>query len=123
MSIYEQWLLSAEEDYDSAIVLFNGKLNSPSIFHTQECAEKALKAFLAYKNIVIPESHNLDELCLKCSELDKDFNTIYMNVIDLNGFDIRFRYPEVILDPSVKDVQNAIIDSEMIFNFVKSKCI
>ena len=123
MSIHEQWLLSAEEDYDSAIVLFNGKLNSPSIFHTQECAEKALKAFLAYKNMVIPKSHNLDELWLKCSELDKDFNTIYMNVIDLNGFDIRFRNSEVILDPSVNDVQNAIKNSELIFTFVKSKCI
>ena len=123
MSIHEQWLLSAEEDYDSAIVLFNGKLNSPSIFHTQECAEKALKAFLAYKNMIIPKSHNLDELCLKCCELDQVFDTIYMNAIDLNGFDVRFRYPGTVLDPSVKDVQNAIIDSELIFDFVKSKCI
>ena len=123
MSIHEQWLLSAEEDYDSAIVLFNAKLNSPSIFHTQECAEKVLKAFFAYKNMIIPESHNLDELWLKCSELDKDFNTIYMNAMDLNRFDIRFRNQEVILDPSVNDVQNAIKNSELIFTFVKSKCI
>ena len=50
-------------------------------------------------------------------------DTIYMNAIDLNGFDVRFRYPGTVLDPSVKDVQNAIIDSEIIFNFVKSKCI
>ena len=123
MEIHKEWLYKAKQDYDSAIVLFNAKLNSPSIFHTQECAEKALKAFLAYKNMVIPKSHNLDELWLKCSELDKDFITIYMNAIDLNGFDIRFRNQEVILDPSVKDVQNAIIDSELIFTFVKSKCI
>ena len=93
------------------------------MFHTQECAEKALKAFLAYKNMVIPKSHNLDELWLKCSELDKDFIAIHMNVIDLNGFDVRFHYPGTVLDPSVKEVQNAIIDSELIFTFVKSKCI
>ena len=123
MNILDQWLYKAKQDYDSAIVLFNAKLNSPSMFHTQECAEKALKAFSVYKNMVIPKSHNLDELWLKCSELDKDFIAIHMNVIDLNGFDIRFRNQEVILDPSVNDVQNAIIDSELIFTFVKSKCI
>ena len=123
MKSYEEWLYKAEQDLKSAKLLLANKLTSPAIYHTQQCAEKALKAFLAYKNMIVPKSHNLDELCLKCCELDQVFDTIYMNAIDLNGFDVRFRYPGTVLDPSVKDVQNAIIDSELIFDFVKSKCI
>ena len=123
MKSYEEWVYKAEQDLKSAKLLLANKLTSPAIYHTQQCGEKALKAFLAFKNMIVPKSHNLDELCLKCCELEESFNTIYMNAIDLNGFDVRFRYPGTVLDPSVKDVQNAIIDSEIIFNFVKSKCI
>ena len=123
MRAYEEWLYKAGQDLDSAKILLANMLTSPAIYHTQQCAEKSLKAFLSYKNTIIPKSHNLDELCLKCCHLDQSFNTIYLNAIDLNGFDVRFRYPGVVLDPSGNDVANAIIDTELILDFVKSKCI
>ena len=123
MKSYEEWIYKAEQDLDSAKLLLANKLTSPAIYHTQQCAEKSLKAFLSYKNTIVPKSHNLDDLCLKCCQLEQSFNSIYLNAIDLNGFDVRFRYPGAVLDPSARDVANAIIDSELIFDFVKSKCI
>jgi HEPN domain-containing protein len=123
MKTYEEWIFKSEHDIESAKVLLAHNLSDTAIYHTQQCAEKALKSFLAYKNTIIPKSHNLDELCLKCKNLDASFNNIYLNAIDLNGFDVRFSYPSAVLEPLVNDVQTAIDNAQEILDFVKSKCI
>ena len=123
MTLLEQWLLKAEEDLGSAKHLLNGQYYGTAIYHTQQAAEKAFKAYCVYISIAIPRTHNLDALCQLCQSSDADFVNVYLYAIDLNGLDVSFRYPNVQLNPSETDVQNAIALASEILDFVKSKCV
>ncbi len=123
MEKHEEWFQKAENDYESAVVLLNAKLNGTSIYHTQQCAEKALKGYLVYKNILAPKTHDLDKLLDLCKNLDDSFNSIDLITFELNGLDVKFRYPSPDLDPPEADVKDSIQWAKEVFDFVKSKCI
>jgi HEPN domain-containing protein len=123
MEKHEEWLQKAENDYESAVVLLNAKLNDTSIYHTQQCAEKALKGYLVYKNVLAPKTHDLDKLLDLCKNIDNNFNNIDLVTFELNGLDVKFRYPSPDLDPPEEDVKNSIEWASEILDFVKSKCI
>ena len=123
MTLLEQWLYKAEEDLGSAQHLLNGNFYGTAIYHTQQAAEKAYKAYCVYVSIAIPRTHNLDSLCQLCETFDVDFNNVYLYAIDLNGLDVAFRYPNVQLVPTETDVINAIQLAFEILDFVKLKCI
>ena len=63
--LVEEWIDKAEEDYQSAQILFK---KSPSdfattiCFHSQQCAEKYLKAILIKHGIEPPWIHTLESL-------------------------------------------------------------
>ncbi len=123
MTLHEQWLYKAEEDLGAAQLLFSGHFYSTAIYHTQQAAEKALKAYIVYINLPLPRTHNLDTLCQLCKSEDTDFDNIYLYAIDLNGLDVAFRYPNVQLDPTKTDVQNTIQIASEIVDFIKNRCI
>ncbi len=104
-------------------MLLSGNFFSTAIYHTQQAAEKAFKAYCVYTKIAIPRTHNLDALCQLCKTMDLDFDNVYLYAIDLNGLDIAFRYPNVQFEPTVIDVQNAIHFASEILDFVKDKCV
>ncbi len=58
----EGWLTNAREDMESAELLFKGVLYGASCYHTQQAAEKYLKAILCYFNPIVPYSHDLENL-------------------------------------------------------------
>ena len=123
MERHREWLYKAENDYESAIVLLAAKLNDTSIYHTQQCAEKALKAYIVYKGILAPKTHDLDKLLDLCKDFDNTFISIDLITFELNGLDVKFRYPSPDLEPPEKDVKDCIQWAKDIFDFVKSKCI
>jgi HEPN domain-containing protein len=55
------WVAYAEEDFNVVKILLRKSkpLISPSCFHSQQCAEKYLKAMLIYKNIGFPKTQDL----------------------------------------------------------------
>ena len=119
---HEEWLFKAEQDLESAKALLDLNLRDTAIYHSQQCPEKAFKAYLVYKNQPLIKSHNLDVMCQICINLDNDFDNIYLDAIDLNGLDIIFRYPGIKLLPLKTDVESAIKAAARIFIFVKNKC-
>ena len=63
------WVAYAEEDFDVAKILLKKSrpLISPSCFHSQQCAEKYLKAMLIYKNVEFPKTQDLLALETFCN--------------------------------------------------------
>lgn len=91
-----EWLVKAEEDYEAAILLSRRKkkplLNSVC-YHSQQAAEKYLKAYLTLKKSHFSKTHDLillNKLCVKC---DGDFEFLTDLVIHLNPYAVEFRYP------------------------------
>ncbi|MFA7230191.1 MAG: HEPN domain-containing protein [Victivallaceae bacterium] len=123
MKPHEEWLFKAEHDLESAKILFESSknLNDTAIYHTQQCAEKSLKAYLASNNIEIIKTHDLKILLTACSEINRAFNEFIILVNFLSPFASFFRYPGFEVLPENETVQTAIEYAEKIYDFVKDK--
>lgn len=118
---HEEWLAIANDGLLSAKILFQNERLNTSSYHTHQCAEKALKGYLSYKNQNIRKTHELIELLKDCFALDPEFWTLYSSVKILNPFATKFRYPGDALYPDRSDVEELIKCAESIFNFVQIK--
>ena len=120
MNPHEEWMVKAEHDLLSANKLFETGLYDTAIFHTQQCAEKALKGFLALKRMPLQKSHDLVLLNNLCKEIESSFNQLTDECVFLNTRDVQFRYPSEEMEPTREEIAQAIIFAEKIFSFVKS---
>jgi HEPN domain-containing protein len=82
-----------------------------------------LKVILSKSCILAPKTHDLDKLLDLCKSYDISFVDIDQQVFELNGMDVRFRYPGPDLMPSDLDVQEALNWSKEVLDFVKARCI
>jgi len=123
MQPHEEWLFKAGNDLDSAEILMNVSkpLYDIAIYHTQQCAEKALKSYLAFKEQEIDKIHNLIVLNNLCSQFDAEFLSIRDDALFLNPYSTLYRYPEGDLMPSKDEVEKAVDTALKIFEFVKNK--
>lgn len=61
MKLHEAWITKSENDLKTARKLFetDDPVLDTSIYHAQQCAEKALKAYLAFKKQPIQKTHDV----------------------------------------------------------------
>ena len=123
MAIFEEWLLKAKRDLDTAKALLEKAYHDTAIYHTQQCAEKALKGYCVYSLQPLIKTHDLDKILNICISLDSSFQQLDILATSLNGLDVRFRYPDIEFEPEAIEVVNAISWSEQILDFVKTKCV
>lgn len=123
MKLHEEWLLKAIHDLESSKILYQSEKQLFDIcaYHTQQCAEKSLKAFLVYNKQEIDKTHNLVFLLSQCKVFDKDFEKLKDEMVFLNPFSTQFRYPEGDLQPSKNEIETAILYSENLYNLIKDK--
>jgi len=90
------WLLKAELDLRAA----THEMASPAaglwgdvMFHSQQAAEKAMKAFLAWHDVPFRKTHNLEELGQQCVALDANLQNIADQAAPLTEYAWKYRYP------------------------------
>jgi HEPN domain-containing protein len=92
----DEWMAKAEGDFLTAGRELRAR-KSPNYdavcFHAQQCAEKYLKAMLQENNKQIPKIHNLIELMLLCEEIDSSFEMLRADLVTMERFAVRTRYP------------------------------
>ena len=64
-----------------------------ALFHCQQAAEKAMKAFLTAHDRPFRKTHDLDELGRACEAVDATLSTVLALARDLTVFAWEFRYP------------------------------
>lgn len=123
MKPHEDWLFKSEQDLKSAEYLLTSpnKLYDVAIFHAQQCAEKAIKAWLVKNGHPSEKTHNLIYLCQIAMEFDKAFSELLDMVLLLNPYSTLFRYPEGDLLPTEKESRQAIEAARSVFFFIGSK--
>jgi HEPN domain-containing protein len=91
-----EWVSKAEGDFATAGRELRAR-KSPNYdavcFHAQQCAEKYLKAVLQENEKRIPKIHNLIELMLLCEEIDSSFEMLRADLVTMERFSVRTRYP------------------------------
>jgi HEPN domain-containing protein len=96
-------LREAEHDLTAAPPLLRG-----AVFHSQQAAEKALKAFLAAHNCPFPKTHDLDEIGRPVMALDPSLATVVDRAKDLTPYAWRFRYPGAPAAPTEDETREAL---------------
>ena len=118
MREHEHWLLIAKEDLASAKILSNTPFMT-ALFHIQQCAEKALKAYMVFKKNSFTKTHDLGRLIDICMEMDEDFETLRFIAAVLTPYETAGRYPASdFVRLSMKEIEEITAQSEFIFNFV-----
>ena len=121
---FSNWLQFAKEDFLSAKALLNEGIYNQVCFHSQQAAEKMLKAFLKSKGIVPPKTHSLLELLEMCKGKEKKFETLQEGCEYLSRFYIPARYPDVLPGflpeglPNLKEAKKALNFAKEIMNFI-----
>jgi len=91
----KEWIEIADNDLDSAILLNEAARKHCEIicYHCAQAAEKYLKAYLIYKDIIPKKIHDLRFLHNHCIEFDGEFEKIITECSYLNKFSNDIRYP------------------------------
>jgi len=64
-----------------------------SCYQSQQAGEKALKAYLLFKQQEPPFTHNLGLLCRLCADIDDAFDAFADDCTDLTPYATQARYP------------------------------
>ncbi|MGA2093518.1 MAG: HEPN domain-containing protein [Sedimentisphaerales bacterium] len=115
-----QWLMKAEEDLNAAksLIAYGMTFLSTVCFHSQQAAEKYLKAFLTYHQVEFPKTHDIDELLDLAARADNKLAESLRDTIVLTNYSVDARYPGDMPDMSADDAQQAIKLAEKVRNSV-----
>ena len=115
------WMKKAEHDLKSAkIILSSGEEIYDSVcFHSQQLAEKALKALFTARNIEFPKTHNL--LLLSNLLLDADVLKLNEDLEYLTKYAVESRYPGDYVEPGHEEAQKALDTATQVYDLVKQK--
>ena len=78
------------------------------VFHAQQAAEKAFKAFLAWHDVPFRKTHNLEELGRACLSIDATLRVIVDRAAPLTEYAWRYRYPGEPGEPSREEAEGAL---------------
>ena len=91
-----EWVDKAEGDLATARREIDA-LDKPNYdavcFHTQQCAEKYLKACLQEADISFRKTHDLSELLDSILSIDPTLESLRQDLNSLSAFAVEYRYP------------------------------
>ena len=108
----KEWMIIADDDFDSAKILNAADKKHMEVicYLCAQAAEKYLKCYLTYNNIMPQKTHNLVLLNDSCIEINQSFLNIKMECGFLNRYNNEIRYPHRIqvYEEDVKFVIRAV---------------
>ncbi len=122
-----EWLEFARRDLEAArILLSSNYLANIVMFHSQQCIEKCLKAFLEEKMIKIPKIHSvvtLYALITREHGASFDFNEEELDMVDLVYIDTRYPGGLGLLPsgfPTYQDAMGIFATAEKVYERISS---
>ena len=108
--LVRQWLGKAEQDLKAAESLLSQErpLLYPSCFHSQQDAEKYIKAYLTWHQVEFPKTHDFDELLDLIGRADKTLAERLGDTPLLTPYGVEIRYPSDIPEPTPTEAKEAL---------------
>jgi len=115
-----QWLRKAEEDLNAAKSLLpHGETFLSTIcFHSQQAAEKYLKAFLIRHQVEFPKTHDLGELLDLIDPIDRGLSEALRDTVALTNYGVDVRYPSDSPSVAISDAPKAVELAEKVRKMV-----
>lgn len=120
--LVHNWLLKASHDLTAARLLTQGDqpILDVAIYHCQQAAEKAVKAFLVFKDEFPDRTHDVNVLIQRAMLFEPALVALRDAAIRITPYATLFRYPRPINVPERNQVDEALYDATGIYNQVLS---
>ena len=117
------WLVKARSDLGTARKLAAGPERFPdtAVYHCQQAAEKAIKAFLVFHDHRSPKSHDIRLLIQESTPFDPALTELEDAGDVLTPLATAYRYPGEILQPDWEEVEQALVRAAEIFEFILAR--
>jgi HEPN domain-containing protein len=120
--VYLEWIKYAEGDLEVArhiTTMYKPNIEI-SCYHCQQCAEKALKAFLVFNNKMPKHTHDLVVLCSDCKSINCSFTELMECCFVLNQHITNTRYPGP-AELDTADMEQSLEYAEKVLLLVKER--
>jgi len=106
--IVDEWIKKAEQDLGMAKLAIEHQpdFRDSICFHCQQAAEKYLKAYLVFLDIIFKKTHSLNYLLDLISEQESVSDDLYSTAEILGDYGVEVRYPGY-SEPTEKDLEEA----------------
>lgn len=116
------WMVKAWRDLETARRAATGTppFYDVAVYHCQQAAEKAVKAFLVHHGKVYEKTHDIEVLIDLASEVDSGFDTLADAADALTPYATRFRYPNATfaVEPQPPEYNEAEQHAQAVYDFV-----
>jgi len=117
------WLKRAASDLRTAELVRNG---SPpelgaAVFHCQQVAEKALKAFLVLHGRTFRKTHSIEEIGEAVLTIDDSLRSFIDRAVPLTEYAWKFRYPGEQDEPTAEEADEAIDVAREVLSAVRTR--
>ena len=122
LGLVRDWLTRAHQDLRATVILAAAE-NAPldvAIYHCQQAGEKAVKAYLQWRDEPFAKTHNLRALVIQAAKLDRGFDALEAPAEILTPYVSAFRYPGGADDPmpTREEFDEALQHAQTIYDFV-----
>src|SRR5713101_5993604 len=114
------WMVKAWRDLETTRRVANGQppLYAVAVYHCQQDADKAVKAFLVHHGKVYEKTHDIEVLVDLACEIDSSFNKLADAADVLTPYATRFRYPNATfaIEPQPAEYDEALKYAQAIYD-------
>lgn len=115
-----KWLIKVQHELGSARRLMEGDQPylDTAVYHCQQAAEKALKAFLSFHGIKFGRTHDLTELVEAGATIEPTLGSWRQVAEELTPYAVQFRYPGETLEPEQDEADQALEHAQSLVDFI-----
>ena len=105
-----EWVRKTEIDFKTAGHLCHGgpDFAEGTAFHSQQAAEKYLKAFLVWHQIEFQKTHDIEALLRLAEKVDDKLPEILREAVILTPYGVDYRYPGEYPEVTIADAKRAL---------------
>ena len=122
--LVNNWILKADKDLTSAeheLTFGDDAVTETICFHSQQAAEKFLKAYLVYLEISFTKTHEIGELITHCELKDNEIGALKEEVDILTDYAVTVRYPDDFYAPEIEEAKEAYDLAIKVRDYILSK--
>jgi len=115
------WLEKAQRDLQDAATLISSGSYANALYHCQQAAEKARRAFLTYDQTPFRKTHELNELFPDILAIDRSLQPMLDQAGKLSEYAWKFRYPGAPYEPDVAEAAEGLRRAELTVHEIEQR--
>jgi len=118
-----EWVRKAEIDFRTAGHLYQSgpDFAEGAAFHSQQAAEKYLKAFLVWHQIEFHKTHDIEALLRLAEKVNDKLPEILREAVILTPYGVDYRYPGEYPEVTIADAKRALRLADCVRAEVRSR--